>query len=160
VRRELRAAFPVVAIRNVQTMESVLHDSVAPARLSMRLVGAFAMVALITAALGVFGVLSFVVAQRTRELGIRMALGAAPGDVRRMVIVYGGRLATAGLVIGLLGSLALTRLISKLLFGVAPTDPLTFTSVSAILLGIGVLASWIPARRATRIDPITALRSD
>jgi len=80
--------------------------------------------------------------------------------VRRMVIAYGGRLATAGLVIGLLGSLALTRLISKLLFGVAPTDPLTFTSVSAILLGIGVLASWIPARRATRIDPITALRSD
>ena len=103
VRRELRAAFPMVAIRNVQTMESVLHDSVAPARLSMRLVGAFAIVALITAALGVFGVLSFVVAQRTRELGIRMALGAAPGDVRRMVIAYGGRLAAAGLVIGLLG---------------------------------------------------------
>jgi ABC-type antimicrobial peptide transport system permease subunit len=73
---------------------------------------------------------------------------------------YGGRLATAGLVIGLLGSFALTRLISKLLFGVAPTDPLTFASVSAILLGIGVLASWIPARRATRIDPIAALRSD
>jgi len=160
VRRELRAAFPTVAIRNVRTMESVLHDSVAPARLSMRLVGAFAIVALITAALGVFGVLSFVVAQRTRELGIRMALGAAPGDVRRMVIAYGGRLATAGLAIGLLGSFALTRLISKLLFGVAPTDPLTFASVSAILLGIGVLASWIPARRATRIDPITALRSD
>jgi predicted permease len=159
-RRELRAAFPTVAIRNVQTMESVLHDSVAPARLSMRLVGAFAIVALITAALGVFGVLSFVVAQRTRELGIRMALGAAPGDVRRMVIGYGGKLATAGLAIGLLGSFALTRLISKLLFGVAPTDPLTFASVSAILLGIGVLASWIPARRATRIDPITALRSD
>jgi len=77
-----------------------------------------------------------------------------------MVITYGGRLAMAGLVIGLLGSFALTRLISKLLFGVAPTDPLTFASVSAILLGIGVLASWIPARRATRIDPITALRSD
>ena len=160
VRRELRAAFPTVAIRNVRTMESVLHDSVASARLSMRLVGAFAIVALITAALGVFGVLSFVVAQRTRELGIRMALGAAPGDVRRMVIAYGGRLATAGLVIGLLGSFALTRLISKLLFGVAPTDPLTFASVSAILLGIGVLASWIPAHRATRIDPITALRSE
>jgi len=160
VRRELRAAFPTVAIRNVRTMESVLHDSVAPARLSMRLVGAFAIVALVTAALGVFGVLSFVVAQRTRELGIRMALGAAPGDVRRMVIAYGGRLAAAGLLIGLLGSFALTRLISKLLFGVAPTDPLTYASVSAILLGIGVLASWIPARRATRIDPITALRSD
>jgi len=160
VRRELRSAFPTVAIRNVRTMESVLHDSVAPARLSMRLVGAFAVVALITAALGVFGVLSFVVAQRTRELGIRMALGAAPGDVRRMVIAYGGKLATAGLVIGLLGSFALTRLISKLLFGIAPTDPLTFTSVSVILLGIGVLASWIPARRATRIDPIAALRSD
>ena len=160
VRRELRALFPTTAIRNVQTMDAVLHDSVAPARLSMRLITAFAIVALITAALGVFGVLSFVVAQRTRELGIRIALGAAPGDLRRMVIGYGGRLALAGLVLGLLGSFALTRLIAAMLFGVAPTDPLTFGAVSIILLGIGVLASWIPARRATRIDPIAALRSD
>ena len=113
------------------TMDAVLHDSVAPARLSMRLIGAFAIVALITAALGVFGVLSFVVAQRTRELGIRMALGAAPGDVRRLVVGYGSRLAMAGLVIGLLGSFALTRLIATMLFGVAPTDPLTFGTVSA-----------------------------
>jgi putative ABC transport system permease protein len=160
VRRELRALFPTAAIRNVQTMDTVLRDSVAPARLSMRLIGAFAIVAVITAALGVFGVLSFVVSQRTRELGIRMALGAAPADVRRMVIAYGGRLAVAGLVIGLVGSFALTRLISSMLFGVAPTDPLTFAAVSGILLGIGVLASWLPARRATRIDPIAALRSD
>ena len=160
VRRELRALFPTTAIRNVQTMDAVLHDSVAPARLSMRLIGAFAIVALVTAALGVFGVLSFVVAQRTRELGIRMALGAAPGDVRRMVIAYGSKLALAGLVIGLVGSFALTRLIGTMLFGVKPTDPLTFGAVSVILLGIGVLASWLPARRATRIDPIAALRSD
>ena len=160
VRRELRAMFPTTAIRNVQTMDDVLHESMAPARLSMRLISAFAIVALITAALGVFGVLSFVVAQRTRELGIRMALGAAPGDVRRMVIGYGSRLAVAGLVIGLAGSFALTRLISTMLFGVTPTDPLTFGVVSAVLLGIGVLASWLPARRATRIDPIVALRSD
>jgi predicted permease len=160
VRRELRALFPAMAIRNVQTMDDVLYDSAAPARLSARLIGAFAIVALITAALGVFGVLSFVVAQRTRELGIRMALGAAPGDVRRMVLGYGSRLALAGLAIGLLGSFALTRLISGVLFGVTPTDPLTFGVVSAILLGIGVLASWLPARRATRIDPIVALRAD
>jgi ABC-type antimicrobial peptide transport system permease subunit len=141
-------------------MESVLDDSLAPARLSMRLIGAFAVVALITAALGVFGVLSFVVAQRTREMGIRMALGAAPRDVRRLVIGYGGRLAAAGLALGLAGSFALTRLIATMLFGVAPTDPLTFSAVSVILLGIGVLASWLPARRATRIDPIVALRSE
>ena len=160
VRRELRALFPVTAIRNVRTMDMVLHESVAPARLSMRLIGAFAIVALITAALGVFGVLSFAVAQRTRELGIRMALGAAPRDVRRMVIGYGGRLAVAGLAIGLVGSFALTRLISTMLFGVKPTDPITFGTVSVILLGIGVLASWLPALRATRIDPIAALRSD
>jgi predicted lysophospholipase L1 biosynthesis ABC-type transport system permease subunit len=160
VRRELRALFPTTAIRNVQTMDDVLHDSMAPARLSMRLISAFAIVALITAALGVFGVLSFVVAQRTRELGIRMALGAAPGDVRRMVIGYGSRLAVGGLVIGLVGSFALTRLISTMLFGITPTDPLTFGVVSAVLLGIGILASWLPARRATRIDPIVALRSD
>jgi len=160
VRRELRALFPTTVIRNVQTMDVVLDDSVAPARLSMLLIGAFALVALITAALGVFGVVSFVVSQRTRELGIRMALGAAPSDVRRMVIAYGGRLALAGVVIGLVGSFALTRLISTMLFGVQPTDPVTFVAVSAILLGIGVLASWLPARRATRIDPIAALRSD
>ena len=160
VRRELRALFPVTAIRNVQTMDEVLHDSVAPARLSMRLIMAFAVVALVTAALGVFGVLSFVVAQRTRELGIRMALGAAPGDVRRLVIRYGSFLALGGLAIGLAGSFALTRFIATMLFEVKPTDPLTFGAVSAILLGIGVLASWLPARRATRIDPIVALRSD
>ena len=160
VRRELRATFPMTAIRNVQTMDDVLHDSVAPARLSMRLLVAFAIVALVTAALGVFGVLSFVVAQRTRELGIRMALGAAPGDVRRLVVRYGGTLALAGLIIGLAGSFALTRFIATMLFEVKPTDPLTFGAVSAILLGIGVLASWLPARRATRIDPIVALRSD
>ena len=160
VRRELRALFPTTAIRNIQTMEDVLHDSVAPARLSMRLIVAFAIVALVTAALGVFGVLSFVVAQRTRELGIRMALGAAPGDVRRLVVRYGGTLALAGLVIGLAGSYALTRFIATMLFEVKPTDPLTFGAVSAILLGIGVFASWLPARRATRIDPIVALRSD
>ena len=160
VRRELRTSFPTTAIRNVQSMESVLRESLAPARLSMRLTGAFAIVALITAALGVFGVLSFVVAQRTRELGIRAALGAAPGDLRRLVIGFAGRLAVGGLVIGLAGSFALTRLIAKLLFGVAPTDPLTFAAVSVVLLGIAVLASWLPARRATRIDPILALRSD
>jgi predicted permease len=160
VRRELRALFPVTAIRNIRTMDEVLHDSVAPARLSMRLIVAFAIVALVTAALGVFGVLSFVVAQRTRELGIRMALGAAPRDVRRLVIRYGGTLALAGLVIGLAGSFALTRFIATMLFEVKPTDPLTFGAVSVILLGIGVFASWLPARRATRIDPIVALRSE
>src|ERR1044072_4577951 len=103
-------------------MEEVLHDAVAPARLSMRLITAFAIVALITAALGVFGVLSFAVAQRTRELGIRMGLGAAPGDVRRLVIACGSRLAAGGLAIGLLGSFALSRLIAKLLFGIEPRD--------------------------------------
>jgi putative ABC transport system permease protein len=160
VRRELRALFPMTAIRNVRTMDVVLDQSVAPARVSMRLIGAFAIVALITAALGVFGVLSFIVSQRTRELGIRMALGAAPSDVRRMVVAYGGRLALAGLLIGLAGSFALTRLIASMLFGIEPTDPVTFGAVSAILLGIGLVASWLPARRATKIDPIAALRSD
>ena len=160
VRRELRASFPTAAIRSVQTMNDVLGESVAPARLSMRLIGAFAVVALITAALGVFGVLSFIVAQRTRELGIRMALGAAPRDVRRLVILYGTRLAVAGLALGIIGSLALTRLIESLLFQVEPRDPTTFVTVSVILLGIGVVASWLPARRATRIDPIAALRAE
>jgi ABC-type antimicrobial peptide transport system permease subunit len=126
----------------------------------MTLLGVVALIALTMAALGVFGVLSYTVTQRTRELGIRLALGAAPGAVRRMVVRQGLGLVVTGLVIGLAGALALVRVMSSLLYGVEPTDPLTFLSVAAVLIGVAIAASYLPARRATRVDPIIALRAE
>ena len=159
-RREIHAVDPAIPIRGMKEMDDVLRESVAPARWSMLLLAGFAGVALVMAALGVFGVLSFVVSQRTKELGIRMALGAEPGRVRGMVVGQGLGLALAGLAVGLAGALALTRFMSSMLFGVAPTDPLTFVAVSILLLAIAALASYLPARRATRVDPLVALRAE
>jgi putative ABC transport system permease protein len=155
--RELDASLPV---RNVQTMEDVLSTAVAPARWSSALLGAFAAVALVTAVLGVFGVLSFVVTQRTRELGIRIALGATPGHVRRIVVARGLGLTAFGLVLGAAGAVWLTRFMGSLLYGVTTTDPLTYVGVAVVLLVTSVLASYLPARRATRVDPLMALRAE
>ncbi|HEU4630001.1 MAG TPA: ABC transporter permease [Gemmatimonadaceae bacterium] len=160
VRNVIRTLDATVPVRNVRTLDAVLAESVAPARWSTTLLGVFAGVALVMAALGVFGVLSFVVAQRTRELGIRMALGAAPSAVRRTVVRQGLRLVVAGLALGLAGAFALTRLMGSLLYGVAPTDPATYAGVAAVLVGTAAVASWLPARRATRVDPIIALRAE
>jgi predicted permease len=160
VRREIHAVNSTLAIRNMRTMDDVLRESMAPARWSMLLLAGFALVALVMAALGVFGVLSFVVSQRTKELGIRIALGADPGRVRGMVVGQGLGLAAAGLALGLAGALALTRFMSSMLFGIKPTDPITYVAVSVILLAIAALASYLPARRATRVDPLVALRAE
>src|SRR5690348_17082987 len=141
-------------------MDDVLATAVAPARWSTTLLGVFAGVALVIAVLGVFGVLSFVVTQRTRELGIRIALGAAPAQVRRLVVTRGVVLVLAGVVLGIAGAIALTRFMGTLLFGVTPTDPATYAAVAAILVGAALLASYLPARRATRVDPILALRAE
>jgi ABC-type antimicrobial peptide transport system permease subunit len=122
--------------------------------------GVFAAVALVIAVLGVFGVLSFLVTQRTREMGIRIALGAQPADVSRLVVRRGLLLAIVGIVIGIGGAFALTRFMQSLLYGVTATDPLTYGAVIALLAGAALLASYLPARRATRVDPILALRAD
>jgi putative ABC transport system permease protein len=159
-RAAIRAVDPNVPVRNVRTLEAVLDEAVAPARWSTTLLGTFAAIALVMAALGVFGVLSFLVTQRTRELGIRIALGAAPAAVRRMVVGQGLGLAASGLALGLAGAYALTRLMTSLLYGVAPTDPITYVGVAALLVGIAAIASYLPARRATRVDPMIALRSE
>jgi len=145
-------------VSNIQTMDEILADSIARQRFSMLLLAIFAAVALVLAGVGIYGVMSYSVAQRTHEIGIRMALGAQTGAVLKLAVGYGMKLVIAGLVIGLIAAFALTRVMSTLLFGVTATDPATFTLISLLLIGVAALASYIPARRATRVNPIIALR--
>jgi ABC-type antimicrobial peptide transport system permease subunit len=138
----------------------VRSTSIAWPRFLTTLLGVFAAVALALAAVGVYGVMSYSVAQRTREMGIRIALGAKPGDVRRMVIAQGFSLALGGIGLGLAAALVLSRTLRALLYDVAPRDPLTLGVVSAALALVALVACWIPARRATGADPLRALRQD
>ena len=145
-------------VSNIRTMEEILADSIARQRFSMLLLAIFAAVALVLAGVGIYGVMSYSVAQRTREIGIRMALGAQTGAVLKLAVGYGMKLVIAGIVIGLVAAFALTRVMSTLLFGVTATDPTTFTLISLLLIAVAALASYIPARRATKVNPIIALR--
>jgi putative ABC transport system permease protein len=160
VRGEVRAIDPDQPIAAIRTMEQVVAESVGAPRYRTSLLGLFAFIALLLAAIGIYGVSSYAVAQRTHEIGIRMALGAEPRDVQLLVIGRGIGLALVGVGAGLIGAFGLTRLLSGLLFGVTATDPLTFGGVAVILTGIALLASWIPARRAARVDPMVALRHE
>jgi predicted permease len=143
---------------DVQTMDQIVSDSVAGRRFSMLLLAVFAGLALLLATVGIYGVISYNSTQRTHEIGIRMALGAERADVLRLVVGQGLRLALIGIGAGLAAALGLTRLMSSMLYGVRPTDIVTFAAVSLLLAGVAVLASYVPARRATRVDPIVALR--
>ncbi|HEX6965370.1 MAG TPA: ABC transporter permease [Gemmatimonadaceae bacterium] len=142
----------------LRTIESVVSHSVADKRFTLLLIGVFGVSALLLAALGVYGVISYLVTQRRREISVRIALGAQTRDVMRLVLREGAMLAIVGVVVGGIGAFALTRLIAGLLYGVSPTDPISFAAVSAALIGIVLLASFIPARRATHIDPMNVLR--
>jgi ABC-type antimicrobial peptide transport system permease subunit len=133
-------------------------DNIAPERLNLTLLGIFATVALALAVVGLYGVLAYAVTQRQREIGVRMALGAQRHDVLGLVIGQGMRLAVIGIVIGLLGSFALTRVLQNLLYEVKPSDPLTFTAVTSLLCLVVLFACWFPARRAARVHPMEALR--
>jgi putative ABC transport system permease protein len=152
---ELDATLPV---SNVASMDSIVASSVAQPRILSEFVGVFAGFALLLSAIGIYGVMAYSVASRTQELGIRMSLGAEPRDILKLVLKQGMRLALIGVAIGLAASLALTRLISTLLFGVSASDPLAFSLAAAVLVATALVACYLPARRATRVDPIVVLR--
>ena len=140
------------------TMDARLSNSVAGRRFNLLLLGTFAALALMLAGIGVYGVMAYVVTERTREVGIRMALGAAYGEVVALVVRQGMTLAGIGVAFGLVAALGLTRVLTNLLYEVRPGDPMTFVGVTLALLLVALLASWLPARRAARIDPLEALR--
>ena len=158
VRSEIRAMDKDLPPFDIKTMNDLLYASVARERFTMLLLAIFAGLALVLAGIGIYGVINYSVARRTHEIGIRMALGADSKAVLRLVVGQGLKLAVAGVAIGLGAALALTRLMSSLLFGVSAIDPLTFTGVSLILITVAVVACSIPARRATKVDPMEALR--
>jgi putative ABC transport system permease protein len=158
VRSQVLSVDPDLPVFKVMSMEQLLGDSVAQPRFNMYLFGVFAATALLLAAVGIYGLMSYTVGQRTHEIGIRMAMGARVNDVLRLVVRQGMVLAVAGLGVGLCVAWGLTRVLSSFLFGVTATDPLTFVGVSVLLSLVALVAIFIPAYRATRVDPLTALR--
>ena len=158
IRRANREMSGEQVLFGAQTMEQIISDSLAPRRFSMILLGIFAALALLLASIGIYGVISYIVGQRSNEIGVRMALGAKPQDILRLVLADGGRLVLMGIGIGLLAALGLTRLMKSFLYGVDASDPLTFAGVAILLLLVALAACYVPARRATCVDPLVALR--
>ncbi|MGI9181663.1 MAG: ABC transporter permease [Longimicrobiaceae bacterium] len=160
IRRAIHSVDPEQPVAQVRTMDELLASAVGQRRFAMLLLGLFAGIALLLASVGIYGVMSFDVTRRSQEIGVRMALGAEPVSVLRLVLVRGVKLALVGAGLGLLGAFALTRLIASQLYGVRSTDPVTFAAVAALLVGVAVLATLVPAWRATRVDPMVALRAE
>ena len=157
-RRTLQALDPRVPFAEVQPMSAFVDRAMAPTRFTLALIAVFAAIATLLAGVGLYGVLSTVVRQRTAEIGVRMAFGAPSGSIFRLVLSEGMVMSALGIVLGILGALLLTRVLQSLLVGVAATDPVTFAATAALFLAVAALACWLPARRATRIDPVTAFR--
>ena len=160
IRAEIRRAAPDLPIQSTVTMDEAVAASVAQPRFRTLLVGLFAMTAMLIATCGLYGLMAYAVTQRRREIGVRMALGADRGDVLRLVLTRALRVVVAGLIVGLAGAAGVTRVLQRFLFGVTSTDPIVFTIVTLLLLAVGLMAAWLPARRATRIDPWAALRAE
>jgi putative ABC transport system permease protein len=149
-----------VPIYDVQTLKQAVDDSISTRRDTLLLLGSFSLLAVVLAATGIYGVISYVVALRTHEIGVRMALGAGEREVLKFVLGQGAWLAIGGVAIGTLGALALTRLMASLLYGVRPADPATFAGAAIVIAAVALVATYVPARRATRIDPVVALRQE
>ncbi len=159
LRSTIRAVDPGLAVFGLEPLDVTMTRSIAQRRFIMVLLGAFALTALVLAGVGVHGVLSYRVARRRQEIGIRMALGAAPGTVLRLILRDGARLTVTGLVLGLLAAVAFTRVLQTMLFGVTATDPLTFAGVALFFVVVAMVATLAPARWASQVDPLTVLRS-
>jgi putative ABC transport system permease protein len=160
VANSIREIDPGVLLLDTRTMDDSVSASLSPERFSVLLLAGFAGLALLLAVVGIYSVMSYSVSRRTHEIGIRMSLGASRADVLRLVVRQGMVLAVAGAAVGIAGALVLSRLMTSLLYGVAPTDPITFAAVSALLVVVALAASYIPARRAMRVEPMVALRHE
>jgi putative ABC transport system permease protein len=160
VRKLLQARDPNLPFYDTMTMKKAMEFGLWESRLFSSMMGAFSAIALLIAAVGLYGIMAYSVAQRTHEIGIRMALGAAATDVQRMIVGQALRITLLGIGLGLAGAFAVTRLMSSLLFGVKPDDPPTFVAVTVMLALSGLIAAWLPARRATMVEPVRALRCE
>jgi putative ABC transport system permease protein len=160
VRGTVRSVDPDLLVNDIQPLDARVAQSIARPRLSVMLLGGFSVLALVLAAIGIYGVMAYTVAQRTREIGVRMALGADPGKVKQLIVRQGMQPALIGVGIGLVAAFAATRLIAKLLYGVSAADPVTFVLVPLFLVAVALLATYLPARRATRVPPTVALQSE
>jgi putative ABC transport system permease protein len=158
LRNAVKEIDPQIPVARIRPLNDVISASVSSEHFLMMLMGGFAGLALVLTAVGIYGVLSYQVSQRTQEIGIRMALGASSRDVLKLIVGQGIRLAVAGVAVGLIASYFSTRLMESLLFGVSTRDPFTFVIVPLILTGVALVACFVPARRATRVDPMVALR--
>ena len=160
VRQVLKELDPAVPAFSITPLATVVSDSIADRRFSMLLLTTFAVIALFLAAIGLYGVVAYGVTQRTREIGLRMAMGASPGDVLGLIVGGGMKLAVIGVAIGLAGAVALARVVEKMLFQVEPLDPGSYVATAAILLVVAAVACYVPARRAMRVDPLVALQQE
>jgi putative ABC transport system permease protein len=160
IRAEIRRAAPDLPIEATVTMDEALATAVAQPRFRMVLLLVFATTATLVATCGLYGLMAYAVTQRRREIGVRMALGAERADVLRLVLLRALRIVVAGVIVGLVGAAGVTRVLQRFLFGVTSTDPIVFAIVTLLLMAVGLLAAWLPARRATRIDPWAALRAE
>jgi ABC-type antimicrobial peptide transport system permease subunit len=158
VEREIQAVDGQLAIAKPRSMEQVIGDATARQTFNMTLLGVFAAIAVLLAAIGIYGLMAYSVQQRTQEIGIRMALGAEQPQMVRLIVRQGAKLAIAGVAVGVAGAYGLTRLLASLLYRIQPGDPGTFVGAALLLAGIAIIAAYVPARRATKIDPVVALR--
>jgi putative ABC transport system permease protein len=158
IKREVQQIDPDQPLGPVATLESLLDESLAPRRVNAVLLGTFSAVGLLLGVIGLYGVMSYTVSQRTQEIGVRIALGAQEGDVLKLILGEGMLLALAGTALGIVGAFGLTRLMSSMLFGISAADPLTYSSISLLIIVVALLACYLPARRAAKLSPMLALR--